>query len=157
MGRIDPPPRPNRVKTPVVQASQTNYKGTDLRNNSGGNPRPQLTKPPPLCFVYNVSVSRHFLEDCKMVKIFANKHKKRVVVGVGQCLNCFFWGHIVRMVPSRCRRCVPATSSKHASALHELYARFHVGGENGSSGPSNVLDTETREFSSEDKQPAVAD
>ena len=33
------------VEAPVMQTSQTNYKGPDLRNNSGGNQRPQLTKP----------------------------------------------------------------------------------------------------------------
>ena len=49
----------------------------------------------------------------------------------------------------------PACSSKHAGALHELYARSRVGSGNGSSGPSNVIDTETRESSSEDEQPVV--
>ena len=56
------------VKSPVVQTSQTNNKGPDLHNNSGGNQRPQLTKPPPLCFVCNDSVSRHFLRIAKRLK-----------------------------------------------------------------------------------------
>ena len=47
----------------------------------------------------------------------------------------------------------PACSSKQASALHELYVRFCVGIGNGSSGLSKVIDTETRESSSEDEQP----
>ena len=51
------------VKAPVVQASQTNNKGPDLRNNSRGNQKPQLTKPPSPCFVCNDSVLNHFLED----------------------------------------------------------------------------------------------
>ena len=34
------------TKAPVVQTSQTNNKEPDLRNNSGGNQRLQLTKPP---------------------------------------------------------------------------------------------------------------
>ena len=59
------------------------------------------------------------------------------------------------MVPSRCRRCGPASNSKHSGALYELYARLHVSDGNRSSGPSNVLDTETREFSSENKQPRI--
>ena len=80
MGRIDPP-GPNRVKAPEVQTSQTNNKGHDLRNNSGGNQRSQLTKPPLLCFVCNDSVSKYFLGDCETFKTFTNERKKRVVVG----------------------------------------------------------------------------
>ena len=79
------------VKAPVVQTSKTNNKGPDLRNNSGGNQRPQLTKPPPLCFVCNDSVSKYFLGDCETFKIFTNKLKKRVVVGTGRCINCLSW------------------------------------------------------------------
>ena len=106
-----------------MQTSQTYNKGPDLRNNSGGNQRPQLTKPPPLCFVCNDSVSKHFLGDCETFKTFTNERKKRVVVGAGRCINCLSLDHMVRncMAPSKCRRCGPARSSKHAGALHELY------------------------------------
>ena len=107
------------VKAPVVQASQTNNKGSDLRNNSGGNQRPQPTKPPPLCFVCDDSMSKHFLGDCETFKTFANERKKRVVVNAGRCLNCLSLDHMVQncMAPSKCRRCGPACSSKHAGAL----------------------------------------
>ena len=37
------------INAPVVQASQTNNKGPDLRNNSGRNQRLPLTKQRPLC------------------------------------------------------------------------------------------------------------
>ena len=57
--------------------------------------------------------------------------------------------------PSRCRRCGPACSSKHAGALHDLYVWSRIGSGNGSSGLSKVIDTETRESSSEDEQPIV--
>ena len=40
-------------------------------------------------------------------------------------------------------------------ALHKLYARSRVGSGNGSSRLSKVIDTKTRESSSEDKQPIV--
>ena len=59
------------------------------------------------------------------------------------------------MAPSRCRSCGPACSSKHAGALHELYVRSRVGSGNGSSSLSKVIDTETREFSSEREQAIV--
>ena len=97
------------VKAPVVQTSQTNNKGPDLRNNSGGNQRPQLTKPPLPCFVCNDSVSKHILGDCKTFNTFTNARKKRVVVGAGRCLNCLSLGHTVRncMSLSKCRRCGP--------------------------------------------------
>ena len=145
------------VKAPVVQISQPNNKEPDLRNNSEGNQRTQLTKPPPLCFVCNDFVSKHFLADCKTFKTFTNERKKRVVVGAGRCLNCFSLGHMVQnwMVSSKCRRCGPACSSKHAGALHELYVRFRVGSGNGSYGLSKVIDTETRESSTEDEQSIV--
>ena len=61
------------VKAPVVQASQTNNKGPNLRSNSGGNQKPQLTKPPSLCFVCNDSVSKSFLVVCKTFKTFAKE------------------------------------------------------------------------------------
>ena len=114
-------------------------------------------KPHPLCFVRNDSVSKHFLGDCKTFKTFTNERKKRVVVGAGRCLNCFSLGHMVRncMTLSKCRRCGPACSSKHAGALHELYVPSCVGSENESSGLSKVIDIETRESSSEDEQPIV--
>ena len=51
------------------------------------------------------------------------------------------------MGPSKCRRCGLACSSKHVGALHELYVRSRVGSGNGSSGLSEVIDTETRESS----------
>ena len=135
----------------MVQALQIQNKESDLRNNSGGNQRPQLTKPPPLCFVCNDSKSKHFLGDCETFKTFANERKKRFVVGAEWCLNCISLGHMVRncTAPLRCSRCGPACSSKHAGALHELYARSRVGSRNGSSGLSKVIDTETRESSSE--------
>ena len=147
----------------VVQTSQTNDKGPDLRNNSGGNQRPQLTKPLLLCFVCNDSESKHFLGDCETFKTFTNdktftnKRKKRVVLGAGQCVNCHSLGHMVRncMAPSKCRRCGPECSSKQAGALHELYVQSCVGSGNGSSSLSKVIDTETREPSSEDEQPIV--
>ena len=68
-----------------MQTSQTNNKGPGLRNNSRGNQRPQLTKPPPPCFVCNDSVSKHILGDCETFKTFTNARKKRVVVGAGRC------------------------------------------------------------------------
>ena len=49
----------------------------------------------------------------------------------------------------------PACSSKHAGVLHELYVRSRVGSGNGSSSFTKVIDTETRESSSEDEQPIV--
>ena len=61
------------VKAPVVQTSQTNNKGLDLRNNSGENQRSQLTKLSPLGFVCNDSVSKHFLGDFGTFKTFTNK------------------------------------------------------------------------------------
>ena len=130
-----------------MQASQTNTKGPDLRNNSGGYQRPQLTKPPPLCYVCNDSVSKRFLGDCKTFKIFSNERKKRVVVDARRCFNGLLLGYMVRncMAPSKCRRCGPACSSKHAGALHKLYAHSRVGSGNGNSGLSKVIDTETRE------------
>ena len=125
------------VKAPVVQTSQTTDKG---HSNSRGNQSSQLTKPPPLCFVCNDSVSIHFLGVCETFKIFANERKKRVVVGAGRCLNCLSLGHMVRncMAPSRRRRCGPACSSKHVGELHELYVQSRVGSGNGSSGLSKV-------------------
>ena len=72
-----------------MRESQTNNKGPDLRNNSGGNQRPQLTKSPPLCCVCNDSVSKHFLGDCETFTIFANERKKRVVVSAGRTLKDF--------------------------------------------------------------------
>ena len=124
----------------MVQTSQTTDKGPDLHSNSRGNQRPQLTKPPPLRFVCNDSMSIHFLGDCETFKIFANERKKRVVVGAGRCLNCLSLDHILRncMAPSRLRRCGPACSSKHAGELHELYVQSRVGSGNGSSGISKV-------------------
>ena len=141
----------------MVQASQTSNKGLDLRNNSGGNQRPQQTKPPLFCFLCNDSVSKHFLGDCKTFKTLTNERKKRVVVGARRCLNCLSLDHMVRncTAPSRCRRCGPACSSKHAGVLHELYVRSSVGGQNGSSGLSKAIDTETSKSSSEDEQPIV--
>ena len=59
------------------------------------------------------------------------------------------------MAPSKCRRCGPACSSKHAGALHELYVRSRVGSGNGSFSLSKVIDIETRVSSSEDEQPIV--
>ena len=59
------------------------------------------------------------------------------------------------VAPSKCRRCGPACSGKHARALHEPYVRSSVGGGNGSSDLSKVIDTETRESSSDDEQPIV--
>ena len=116
------------VKAPVVQTSQTNNKGPDLRNNSGGNQRPQLTKPPPLCFVCNDSVWKDFLGDCETFKTFTNNREKRVVVSARRCLNCLSLDHMVRncMAPSKFCRCGPACSSKHSGALHELYVRSCV-------------------------------
>ena len=145
------------VKAPLLQALQINNKGSDLRNNSGGNQRPQLTKPSPLFFVCNDFGSKHFLGDCETFKTFANECKKRVDVSAGRCLNCLSLGHVVRncMASLKCRRCGPACSSKHDGALHELYVRSRVGSGNGSSGLSKVIDTETRESSSEDEQPIV--
>ena len=55
----------------------------------------------------------------------------------------------------KCRKCGTVCSSKHAGALHELYARSRVGSGNGSSGLSKVIDTETRESSSKDEQRIV--
>ena len=83
------------INASVVQASQTNNKGPDLRNNSGKNQRLPLTKPPPLCFVCSDSVSRHFLGDCETFEIFANERKYSFVVGAGRYLNCFSLGHMV--------------------------------------------------------------
>ena len=106
------------INASVVQASQTNNKGPDLHNNSGRNQRLPLTKPPPLCFVCSDSVSRHFLRDCETFEIFANERKYSFVVGAGRYLNCFSLGRMVRncMAPSKCSRCGPACSSKHAGA-----------------------------------------
>ena len=128
-----------------------------MRHNSGGNQRPQLNKPPSLCFVCNDSASKHFLGDCETFKTFAHERKKRVVVGARRCLNCLSLGHVVRNCIARlkCRRCGPASSSKHAGALHDLYVQSRVGSGNGISGLSKVIDTETRESSSEDEQPIV--
>ena len=80
------------VKAPVVQTSQTNSKGPDLRNNSGRSQRPQLTKPTPLCFVCNDSVSKHFLGDGKTFKTFANEYKKTCCCGCGTVLKLPFVG-----------------------------------------------------------------
>ena len=78
----------------------------------------------------------------------------RVAVSAKGCLNSLWLGHMVRncMAPSRCPRCGSACSSKHAGALHELYARSRVGSGNGSSGLSKVIGIETRESSSENEQ-----
>ena len=102
-------------------------------------------------------MSKHFLGDCETFKTFTNNRKKRVVVGAGRCLNCLSLDHMVRncMAPSKCRRCGPACSSKHAGALHELYVRSCVGSGNGSSSLSKVIKTETREPSSKDEQSIV--
>ena len=103
------------------------------------------------------SVSRHFLGDCKTFATFAIERKYSFVVGAGRCLNCFSLGHMVRncMAPSKCRRCGPACSSKHAGALHKLYAPSRVGSGNGSSRLSKVIDNETCQSSCEDEQPIV--
>ena len=140
------------VKAPVLQISQTNKRGPDLRNNSRKNQMPQPTKPPPLCFVCNDSVSKHFLGNCKTFKTFTNERKKRVVVGARRCLNCLTLGHMMRsgIATSKCRRCDPACSSKHAGRLHEVYVRSCVGSGNGSSSLTKVIDTETRGSSSVD-------
>ena len=42
------------VKSPVMQVLQTNNKEPDLRNNSGGNQRPQLTTPPHFALCRNI-------------------------------------------------------------------------------------------------------
>ena len=102
-------------------------------------------------------MSKHFLGDCETFKTFTNERKKRVVVSAGRYLNCLSLGLMVRncMAPSKCRRCGPACSSKHAGVLHELYVRSHVGSGNGSSSLSKVIGIETSESSSEDEQPIV--
>ena len=80
------------VKAPLVQTSQTNNKGPNLRNNSGGNQRPQLTKPLPLCFVCSDSGSKHFLGDCETFKTFTNEGKKACCCGCGTVLKLPFVG-----------------------------------------------------------------
>ena len=93
----------------------------------------------------------------KRLKPLQTNTKKRVVVGAGQCLNCISLGHMVRnwMAPLMCRRCGSSCSSKHAGARYELCVWSRVGGGNGSSGLSKVIDTETRESSSENEQHMV--
>ena len=94
------------VKAPVVQTSQTNNKGLDLRNNSRGNQRPQLTKLHPPCFVCNDSVLKHILGDCETFKTFTNTRKKRVVVGAGRCETAWplrsVAGAVARSTPAGC-------------------------------------------------------
>ena len=83
--------------------------------------------------------------------------QKACCCGCGRCLNCLLLGHMVRncMAPLKCRRCGPACSGKHAGALHAFYVRSSVGGGNGGSGLSKVIDTETSQSSSDDEQPIV--
>ena len=88
------------------------------------NSAPQRNlKPPPLCFVCDDSKSRHFLADCHNFKTLTNEQKKRVVVDAGRCLNCLSLGHVVRNCQSlsKCRRCGPRSSNKHAGPLHESF------------------------------------
>ena len=63
-----------------------NKKGLACITILGQNQRPKLTKPFPLCFVCNVSVLKHLLEDSKTFKTFANKRTSRVV-DVGKYLS----------------------------------------------------------------------
>ena len=59
------------------------------------------------------------------------------------------------MAPLMCRRCGSSCSSKHSGSRYELCVWSQVGGGNGSSGLSKVIDTETRESSSENEQHMV--
>ena len=115
---------PVRVRQVAVESNQTPDAQTNPRaTESQNNLQSRNQKPPPLCFVCHDSVSRHFLGECQTFKNLSNDRKKRTVTDAGRCLNCLSLGHVVRncMFPSKCRRCGPKPTNKHAGVLHEFY------------------------------------
>ena len=104
-----------------VKSGMNNHIGT--RNN----PKLKGTKPPPLCFVCNDLVSRHFLGECPKFKDLSNENKRQTVIDAGRCLNCLSVGHFARSCSwnSKCSVCGPNNPNKHASALHKLFRRSY--------------------------------
>ena len=83
------------------------------------------TKSLPLCFICSGSNSRHFIGDCELFKSFSNECKKRSIIDAGRCLNCLALGHVARncSFPSKCRKSGTKAGNKHATVLHESYAK----------------------------------
>ena len=105
----------------VLKSGRNNQIGT--RNN----PKLRGTKPPPLCFVCNDLVSRHFLGECLKFKDLSNESKRQTVIDAGRCLNWLSVGHFARSCSwnSKCSVCGPNNPNKQASALHELFRRSY--------------------------------